>query len=194
MTPLRTPNLVLRAWREAHGLTRPQMADALNDTPAGQHGQILCHPKLIAKWESGKIRWPSARYRQALRQLTGHDLTALGFTAPAAGPLSLPSGGSDLKAIDDLAALAAHLHARGYTTHLAASLPRLIIGHPQAGDPQPITATGPHFCWAGTPFSQRPPTVPLATTADAIGVLTGLATGAQQTSRSRNDKHWITEE
>lgn len=82
MTPPRTPNLVLRAWREARGMTRPQIADALSDTPAAQLNQLICHPKLIAKWETGEIRWPRAAYRRALRQLTGHDPTALGFTAP----------------------------------------------------------------------------------------------------------------
>jgi len=182
MTPPRTPNLVLRGWRETHGLTRPQMADALNDTPAAHDAQLICHPKLIAKWETGEIRWPRAPYRRALHQLTGHPATALGFTDPTTGPPSPPPGDTHLNAIDDLTALAGHLHARGYTVNVAASLPRLIIAHPQASGPQPITATGPHFCWAGIPFSQRPPTTPLATTADAIGVLTGLASTPQDTT------------
>lgn len=85
MTSRRTPNLVLRGWRETRGMTRPQMADALNKTPAAQDAQLCCNLKLIAMWESGKIRWPSLRYRRALHQLTGHDPAALGFAAPLHG-------------------------------------------------------------------------------------------------------------
>jgi transcriptional regulator with XRE-family HTH domain len=179
-----TPNLVLRAWRENHGLTRAQMADALNNTPTAVHHYITlrCHPTLIAKWETGQIRWPSPRYRRALHDLTGHPASALGFTDPTTSPPSPPPGEAHLNAIDDLTALAAYLHTRGYTVNIAAALPHLIISHPQASNPQPITATGPHYCWAGTPFSQRPPTVPLATTADAISILTGLATTHQDTT------------
>lgn len=189
MTSLRTPNLALRGWRETHGLTRPQMADAVNGTPAAHDGHLVCTAKLIAQWESGEIGWPSRRYRDALHQLTGHQPAALGFTAPtprrrqptptspteatpAAGPASTPGHpptGMDLRAIDDLAALAGLLHARGYTTHLAASLPALIVHHPGAGDPLHITATGPAFCWGGTAIGQRPPAA-LIIAADAIAL------------------------
>jgi transcriptional regulator with XRE-family HTH domain len=186
MTSLRTPNLVLRSWRETQGLTRPQMADAVNGTPAAQDGQLVCTAKLIAKWESGEIGWPSRRYQDALYQLTGHQPAALGFTAPtprrqppsspatpAAGPAGAPGHpltSADLRAVDDLAALAALLHTRGYTTHLAVGLPTLIVHHPGAGDPLHITATGPAFCWGGTAICHRPPADALITAADAIAL------------------------
>jgi hypothetical protein len=147
--------------------------------------QLVCTAKLIAKWENGETRWPSPRYRDALLQLTGRQPDALGFTAPtarrpsarpaapAAGPTSSPGqppAEADLRAIDDLAALAALLHARGYTTHLAFSLPTLIVRHPAAGDPAHITATGPSFCRGGTAICPRPPAVALATVAEAIAL------------------------
>jgi transcriptional regulator with XRE-family HTH domain len=183
--PPKVPNLVLRAWRIAQGLTCQQMADAVNGTQAAQERQLVCTAKLIAQWESGETRWPSLRYRDALRQFTGRQPDALGFTAPspgrppagpsapAAGPASRPGcrpNDADLRAIDDLAALAVLLHARGYTTRLAFSLPTLIVQHPDAGDPAHITATGPSFCRGGIALCPRPPAVALATVAEAIEV------------------------
>jgi transcriptional regulator with XRE-family HTH domain len=181
MTSTRTPNLVLRAWRINQGLTRQQMAEAVNATAAARDRQLVCTAKLIAQWESGETRWPSPRYRDALLQLTGRQPDALGFTAPttrrpaaaAAGPASSPGqppADADLRAIDDLAALAALLHARGYTTHLALSLPTLIVHHPDAGDPAHITATGPSFCRGGVAICPRPPAIALAAVAEAIGL------------------------
>jgi hypothetical protein len=76
--------------------------------------------------------------------------------------------GADLRAIDDLAALAALLHARGYTAHLAFSLPTLIVSHPAGGAPLHITAAGPAFCWGGTAMCDRPPAATLAVTAEAV--------------------------
>jgi transcriptional regulator with XRE-family HTH domain len=191
MTSPRTPNLVLRAWRETRGLTRPQMADALNGTPAAQHDQLTCTAKLIAKWETGEIRRPRAAYRVALHQLTGHDPTALGFTAPTprrrqpppnqatptTGPASTPSHPpteADLHGIDDLAALAVLLSRHGYSTQLA-SLPTLILHHPGLEHPRHITANGPDFAWGGTAICQRPPAMPLVLAAQAIDVLPDLA-------------------
>lgn len=77
-----TPNLILRAWREAQGMTRAQMADALNNTPAGQFHVLNASATLIARWESGRIRCPSTRYQRALHNLTGRDPATLGFTTP----------------------------------------------------------------------------------------------------------------
>jgi transcriptional regulator with XRE-family HTH domain len=183
--PPKVPNLVLRAWRITQGMTRQQMADAVNDTPAAQDGRLVCTAKLIAKWESGETGWPSAGYRDALHQLTGRQPDALGFTAPAPAPRhppaysATPAAGpassagrqpdnADLRAIDDLAALAALLHARGYTTHVAFSLPALIVSHPDGGDPLHITASGPAFCWEGTAVCPRPPATTLAAAAEVI--------------------------
>lgn len=176
---------MLRAWRITQGWTRQQMAEAINGTAAAREGQLVCSAKLVAKWESGETGWPSPRYREALRQLTGRQPSALGFTAPtarrpsarpvtpAAGPASSPGhppADADLRAIDDLAALAGLLHARGYTTRLAFSLPTLIVDHPDAGDPAHITATGPAFCRGGIAICPRPPAVALAAVAEAIGL------------------------
>jgi transcriptional regulator with XRE-family HTH domain len=83
----RTPNLVLRTWREEHGFSRARMAEALNDTPTAQHHCTLrCDPALISQWESGRIRWPSPKYQRALHDLTGQHPTNLGFTAPTPRP------------------------------------------------------------------------------------------------------------
>jgi transcriptional regulator with XRE-family HTH domain len=175
MTSPRTPNAVLRAWRETQGFTRPQMADAVNGTPAAQACHLICTAKLIARWENGEAGWPSAGYRDALRQLTGRQPDALGFTAPTSAPAAKPASAprapptaADLRAIDDLAALAALLHARGYTTRLAFALPVLIVGHPDADDPLHITATGSAFCWGGTAMCDRPPATTLIAAAEAI--------------------------
>jgi transcriptional regulator with XRE-family HTH domain len=183
MTSARTPNLVLRAWRITQGLTRQQMADALNRTAAAQERQLVCSAKLIAHWESGATGWPSEGYGEALHQLTGRQPDALGFTAPtprhppgraatpAAGQASVPGhppSEADLRAIDDLAALAVVLHARGYTTHLAFSLPALIVRHPDGGNPLHVTATGAAFCCAGIAVCPRPPATILAAAAEAI--------------------------
>jgi transcriptional regulator with XRE-family HTH domain len=181
--PPKVPNLALRAWRITQGLTRQQMAEAVNNTPAAQDGRLACTAKLIAQWESGETGWPSRGYRDALHQLTGRQPDALGFTAPAprlpparpatpaAGPASSaghPPVTADLRAIDDLAALAALLHTRGYTTHLAFSLPTLIVHRLDPGAPMHITATGPAFCWGGTAVCPRPPGTALAAAAEAI--------------------------
>jgi transcriptional regulator with XRE-family HTH domain len=184
MTSPKTPNAVLRAWRETQGLTRPQMADAVNGTPAAQASHLICTAKLIAQWENGETGWPSARYRAALRQLTGRQPDALGFTAPTprqpsaspaapaapASALGDPPTGADLRSVDDLAALAVLLNVRGYTTRLAFILPTLIVEHPDADDPLHITATGPAFCWGGTAICPRPPAGVLAAAAEAIGL------------------------
>lgn len=80
------PNHKLRTWRETHGLTRAQMAEALNNTPT-RHDRILqCSPGLIARWESGSIPWPSRKYQAALHDLTGHYPASLGFTPPEGTP------------------------------------------------------------------------------------------------------------
>ena len=110
MTP---PNPVLRTWRETHGLTRPQMADALKQTPTAEKHLIWCHPTTIRKWETGHTHWPSPRYQAALRDLTGHTPTELGFTKPTPTPRRppprCPSTGpltqDDTTLIDNLATL-----------------------------------------------------------------------------------------
>ena len=193
MTTLRTPNLVLRVWRETQGMTRPQMAEALNRTPSARRDNLTCDAKHIARWETGHIRWPTPRYQRALHDLTGHYPSALGFTAgpstpghlapapPASQPGSTPTD-ADLDSIGDLADLAAELSARGYTTALDTRPPRLTVGDREASNRGSIITVGPCFCLDEVPFSLRPP-MPLAVTADAIDVLMRLAIARQHNRR-----------
>jgi hypothetical protein len=141
MTTPRTPNVILRVWRETQGMTRPMMATALNRTPSAQRDNLTCDAKHIARWESGDIRWPSPRYQRALHDLTGRYPADLGFTTdpepspqptpalPARAPSSPPvqddlrAIGDDLNAVaDDLDAAEDDLDAIGDLTDLAAEL------------------------------------------------------------------------
>jgi transcriptional regulator with XRE-family HTH domain len=122
-TPGRTPNTVLRTWRETHGLTRAQMAHALNNTrPAPHHYAIMyASPALIAAWEQGRTGWPRPGHRATLHALTGHDPTSLGFTPPPSPPKHIRAKAPDLTT------LAAELTQRGYITQLATSPPHLTV-------------------------------------------------------------------
>jgi transcriptional regulator with XRE-family HTH domain len=80
--PNKIPNVQLRAWRDSANMTRAEMADALNRTPAAGHDGFLCDEKRISKWESGEVLWPRAEYRRALHELTGRDAESLGFLPP----------------------------------------------------------------------------------------------------------------
>jgi transcriptional regulator with XRE-family HTH domain len=125
-TPRRTPNTALRTWRETHGLTRAQMAHALNNTPTTPPAYAMyASPALIASWEQGRTGWPRPGHRATLHALTGHDPTSLGFTPPPSPPKRLRAKAPDLTT------LAAELTQRGYTTHLATSPPHLTV-HPAA--------------------------------------------------------------
>jgi transcriptional regulator with XRE-family HTH domain len=153
MTTVPAPNQMLRAWREAHGLTRAQMARALINTPTAwrQHHFLRCGPELIAGWETGRIRWPSAKYQAALRDLTGQEPASLGFTRPphpptsvrAVPPPSSPPTAGTPDAVIDLTALAAELRQRGYTTHLSVNPPRLTVDSPGLPRPSPDPLPGP---------------------------------------------------
>jgi transcriptional regulator with XRE-family HTH domain len=186
MTTSPEPNQVLRTWRETHGLTRAQMAGALNDTPTAWHHYILlrCSPDLISKWEAGHIRWPSRKYQYALHDLTGHHPGDLGFPGPGEcavceqPPAVAPTRPSpapaetDLTAIDDLTTLAAELNRRGHSTHITTSPPRLTLDSPGLACPQHIHPGHESglawFCWHDptlpyrpAPFSPRSDPLPL---------------------------------
>lgn len=147
------PNQVLRAWREAHGLTRSQMARALINTPAAwrQHHFLRCGPELIAGWETGRVRWPSPKYLAALRDLTGQEPASLGFTPPphprtgvqAVLPPGPPPAAGTSAAVIDLTSLAAELRQRGYTAHLTLGPPRLTVDSPGLPRPSPDPLPGP---------------------------------------------------
>ncbi|WP_433250868.1 hypothetical protein ACQPYK_04910 [Streptosporangium sp. CA-135522] len=73
------PNVQLRAWRNEHQLTRADMADRINATPAGIAERLNCDEERIRRWEAGEVSWPHTSYRLALTQLTGLQPEALGF-------------------------------------------------------------------------------------------------------------------
>lgn len=77
--PSNTPNVLLRAWRNEHHLSRAQMADRLNATPIGIAERLTCDEERIRRWETGEVSWPQSVYRLALTQLTGLQPEELGF-------------------------------------------------------------------------------------------------------------------
>jgi tetratricopeptide (TPR) repeat protein len=77
--PDNIPNVQLRAWRNEHRLTRADMADRINATPAGVRERLNCDEERIRRWEAGEVSWPHTSYRVALTQLTGLQPEALGF-------------------------------------------------------------------------------------------------------------------
>ncbi|GAA3160860.1 hypothetical protein GCM10010466_59730 [Planomonospora alba] len=77
--PDNIPNVQLRAWRNEHRLTRADMADRINATPAGIKERLNCDEERIRRWEAGEVSWPHTSYRVALTQLTGLQPEALGF-------------------------------------------------------------------------------------------------------------------
>ncbi|MBG0826991.1 helix-turn-helix domain-containing protein [Planomonospora sp. ID67723] len=77
--PDNIPNVQLRAWRNEHRLTRADMADRINATPAGIAERLNCDEERIRRWEAGEVSWPHTPYRLALAQLTGLQPEALGF-------------------------------------------------------------------------------------------------------------------
>ncbi|MER5319218.1 hypothetical protein [Streptosporangium roseum] len=77
--PDNIPNVQLRAWRNEHQLTRADMADRINATPAGIAERLNCDEERIRRWEAGEVSWPHTSYRLALAQLTGLQPEALGF-------------------------------------------------------------------------------------------------------------------
>jgi transcriptional regulator with XRE-family HTH domain len=79
------PN-ALREWRKSAGMSRRQMADALNQTPTGQRDRLNCGQECIARWEDGHSRWPRRSHRQALAELTGHTVEELGFSRSKPDP------------------------------------------------------------------------------------------------------------
>jgi hypothetical protein len=73
------PNITLRNWRAQRHLSRAEMADQINASPAGIAERLACDEERIRRWESGEVRWPSPPYRRALKELTGQEPAHLGF-------------------------------------------------------------------------------------------------------------------
>ncbi|MGH3158274.1 MAG: hypothetical protein ACRDNF_17115 [Streptosporangiaceae bacterium] len=168
-TTSRAPNRVLRAWREAQGMTRARMADALTEAAAAEGRDVLaCRSSVIAAWESGRVRWPRPKYQRALHALTGQCPAALGFTAPALRPrLSAPAQPAGTGASTDefaryLAAAsrrpgfgAAWQDARAlqrYARAVDACLTVTLTTHPVPGQEHQVTAARPLPGPGGTPL------------------------------------------
>jgi transcriptional regulator with XRE-family HTH domain len=75
----RTPNFQLRSWRDRAQMTRNELADAINQSPTGHARKLFCDEERIRRWEAGEVLCPSADYRKALHEVTGHDPHELGF-------------------------------------------------------------------------------------------------------------------
>jgi transcriptional regulator with XRE-family HTH domain len=78
--PESVPNVLLRAWRNQRQLSRAEMAERINATPAGIAEKLVCDEERIRRWEAGEVTWPRAPYRLALTQLTGLPPEELGFS------------------------------------------------------------------------------------------------------------------
>ncbi len=61
----REPNELLRELRQRHGLTRRQLAEAINAIDDDPDHPMTAHD--VGKLEQGIIRWPLPRRRAALR-------------------------------------------------------------------------------------------------------------------------------
>ncbi len=78
----KTPNSKIRAVREERfQMSRPEFASLIN-----QHGLRMgentgCTSRVIATWEDGDVACPRPIYRRILTELTGENMTALGFTS-----------------------------------------------------------------------------------------------------------------
>jgi hypothetical protein len=60
-------------------MTRAELAEAINRSPAGQASNLFCDEERLRRWESGEVLWPSAEYRKALQEVTQLSLRDLGF-------------------------------------------------------------------------------------------------------------------
>jgi hypothetical protein len=92
-----SPNERLRAARErvespsapGEPMTRQELADAINAhiyRVSGGTQVTAVDPNHVGKWERGVIRWPAARYREALRAILDVDSDRnLGFARPSRG-------------------------------------------------------------------------------------------------------------
>jgi hypothetical protein len=63
-------------------MTRAELAEAINKSSAGRARNLPCDEERVRRWEAGEVLWPSADYRKALQEVTGHDAQGLGFIPP----------------------------------------------------------------------------------------------------------------
>jgi hypothetical protein len=43
-------------------MSRAEMADRINASPAGVTERLACDEERVHRWESGEVRWPSPPY------------------------------------------------------------------------------------------------------------------------------------
>lgn len=107
-----TRNAGLEAWMAEHGHSSNSLAQDLNralEHITGRHGRF--GGRTVRDWKAGRVRWPNAATRAALKQVTGLDATDLGFTPRANAPAALtPSAPSEDP-----------LHRRTFVTRLPAA-------------------------------------------------------------------------
>ncbi|QHC25646.1 XRE family transcriptional regulator [Streptomyces sp. GS7] len=90
-----TRNTVLDGWMTEHGYSSNALARDLNaaiERFTGRPGRF--DGRTVRDWKSGRVRWPNAATRQALKDVTGLDAEALGFVRRERVPtitLSAPS-------------------------------------------------------------------------------------------------------
>lgn len=73
------PNIPLRNWRAQQDMTRAELADRINASPAGVANRLACDEERIRRWETGEVRWPTPAYRRALKEVTRLEPARLGF-------------------------------------------------------------------------------------------------------------------
>ncbi|MER8197555.1 XRE family transcriptional regulator [Streptomyces microflavus] len=92
-------NRPLARWMAEHGMTAPELADAVNDALGQLTGRTgSTSERSVFRWLSGKTRWPQERQRLALEAVTGQPISHLGFV-PRGKPsenAAQPEEGSDV--------------------------------------------------------------------------------------------------
>ncbi len=83
-------NIALTRARAALNLSQEELARAINRIGARGAGELRCSARQISKWEAGETRWPQARYRRALEEVTGLTCERLGFAPPDVPELPRP--------------------------------------------------------------------------------------------------------
>ncbi|MFE1776406.1 XRE family transcriptional regulator [Streptomyces sp. NPDC059008] len=75
-----TRNDLLAAWMREHGHSSNSLSEAVNkalELLTGRRGRF--DDASVRGWKAGRVTWPNAATRAALKDVTGLDATALGF-------------------------------------------------------------------------------------------------------------------
>ncbi|MFF3765035.1 hypothetical protein ACFYYR_13240 [Streptomyces sp. NPDC001922] len=107
-----TRNAALEAWMAEHGHSSNSFARDLNralEDIIGRPGKF--DGRTVRDWKAGRVQWPNAATREAMKQVTGRNVTDLGFTPRGKTPVtSSPSAPSEDP-----------LHRRTFVTRLPAA-------------------------------------------------------------------------